>query len=130
MAYRPRGALARALYDKVRNDQYLEGYDMRLVRTVSYIQIYYELVSLCNNILIPHRHLLLAMFLLQWYTLSKPLPDKYQNRFLALERPDEITLGWLDRAKELSNNFWLQLWHFIARAFLGLFKMSQTSING
>lgn len=66
----------------------------------------------------------------QWYTLSKPLPDKYQNKFLALEKPDETTLSWLDRAKEQSNNFWLQLWHFIARALLGLFKMSQTSING
>lgn len=32
MAYRPRGTLARTLYDKIHNDQYLEGYDMRLVR--------------------------------------------------------------------------------------------------
>lgn len=32
MAYRPRGTLARTLYDKVHNDQYLEGYDMSLVR--------------------------------------------------------------------------------------------------
>lgn len=31
MAYRPRGTLARALYDKIRNDNYLDGYDMRLV---------------------------------------------------------------------------------------------------
>lgn len=31
MAYRPRGTLARALYDKIHNDQYLEGYDMNLV---------------------------------------------------------------------------------------------------
>lgn len=34
MAYRPRGTLARALYDKIHNDQYLEGYDMSLVRQV------------------------------------------------------------------------------------------------
>lgn len=32
MTYRPRGTLARTLYDKIHNDQYLEGYDMRLVR--------------------------------------------------------------------------------------------------
>lgn len=32
MSYRPRGTLARTLYDKIHNDQYLEGYDMRLVR--------------------------------------------------------------------------------------------------
>lgn len=31
MAYRPRGTLARTLYDKIHNDQYLEGYDMKLV---------------------------------------------------------------------------------------------------
>lgn len=31
MTYRPRGTLARTLYDKIHNDQYLEGYDMRLV---------------------------------------------------------------------------------------------------
>lgn len=31
MAYRPRGTLARTLYDKIHNDQHLEGYDMKLV---------------------------------------------------------------------------------------------------
>lgn len=31
MAYRPRGTLARTLYNKIHNDQYLEGYDMKLV---------------------------------------------------------------------------------------------------
>lgn len=31
MSYRPRGTLARTLYDKIHNDQYVEGYDMRLV---------------------------------------------------------------------------------------------------
>lgn len=34
MSYRPRGTLARTLYDKIHNDQYLEGYDMRLVRII------------------------------------------------------------------------------------------------
>lgn len=31
MSYRPRGILARAVYEKVHNDQYLDGYDMQLV---------------------------------------------------------------------------------------------------
>lgn len=31
MSYRPRGVLARAVYEKVHNDQYLDGYDMQLV---------------------------------------------------------------------------------------------------
>lgn len=31
MSYKPRGILARAVYDKVHNDQYLDGYDMQLV---------------------------------------------------------------------------------------------------
>lgn len=65
----------------------------------------------------------------QWYTLSKPLPEHYQKKFLPLEKPDEATLHWLDQAKELSSNLWLQLWHLVARTFLGFF-MTQTSING
>lgn len=40
MSYRPRGTLARTLYDKIHNDQYLEGYDMRLVRILS-VSIFY-----------------------------------------------------------------------------------------
>lgn len=67
--------------------------------------------------------------ILQWYTLSKPLPEPYQKKFLPLEKPDEATLHWLDQAKELSSNLWLQLWHLVARTFLGFF-MTQTSING
>lgn len=34
MTYRPRGVFARALYDKVNNDRYIEGYDMKLVSVV------------------------------------------------------------------------------------------------
>lgn len=67
--------------------------------------------------------------LYQWYTLAKALPEKYQLKFLPLERPDEATLNWLERAKELSSNLWLQLWHLVARTFLSFF-MTQTSING
>lgn len=35
MSYRPRGILARAVYEKVHNDQYLDGYDMQLVSVYS-----------------------------------------------------------------------------------------------
>ncbi|XP_031620489.1 methyltransferase-like protein 9 [Contarinia nasturtii] len=94
MTYRPRGTLARTLYDKIHNDQYLEGYDMRL-----------------------------------WYTLTTRLPERFQKKFLALEQPDETTLHWLNRARKLSSNLWLQLWHLFARTFLSFF-MTQTSING
>lgn len=38
MAYRPRGTLARTLYNKIHNDQYLEGYDMRLVREFTHFR--------------------------------------------------------------------------------------------
>lgn len=34
MAYKPRGAIARAVYEKVHNDQYLDGYDMKLVSLI------------------------------------------------------------------------------------------------
>lgn len=92
--YRPRGALARALYEKVHNDRYLDEYDTTL-----------------------------------WYTLSTSLSEKFQSKFLSLEAPDEITLDWLEKARVLSGNLWLQLWHVVAKLFLGLF-MNQTDING
>lgn len=31
MSYKPRGVLARTVYEKVHNDQYLDGFDMKLV---------------------------------------------------------------------------------------------------
>lgn len=43
--------------------------------------------------------------------------------------PDELTLNWLEKAKTLSSNLWLQLYHTIAKTFLKLF-MSQTDVNG
>lgn len=55
--------------------------------------------------------------------------ERFQTKFIALEQPDEITLFWLDEAKHLSANFWLQLWHIVARLFLTSF-MSQTDVNG
>ena len=65
----------------------------------------------------------------QWYRLPKPLPERFQDKFIPLEEPDEITLGWIEKAKVLSANLWLQLWHIVARLFLGLF-MTQTDVNG
>lgn len=63
------------------------------------------------------------------YTLSQTLPDRYQMKFLALEQPDKTTLHWMDQAKELSSNIWLQLWRLVARWFLSFF-LTQTSIDG
>uniref|UniRef100_A0A1L8DCG4 Putative methyltransferase-like protein 9 n=1 Tax=Nyssomyia neivai TaxID=330878 RepID=A0A1L8DCG4_9DIPT len=92
--YRPKGALARAVYDKVHNDQYLEGYDMKL-----------------------------------WYEMPKPLHKRFQTKFIAFKEPDIITMDWLDKAKFKSSNLWLQVWHIVARLFLGIF-MTQTDVNG
>lgn len=117
MAYRPRGTLARTLFNKIHNDQYLDGYDMKLVS---------PLMPAALPVAQTHQPLQLS---LQWYTLSKPLPGQYQSKFLPLEKPDDITLNWLEQAKQLSGNLWLQLWHLTARLFLGFF-MTQTSING
>lgn len=94
MSYRPRGALARALYDKLHSDDFINSYDMR-----------------------------------QWYELSRLLPAKYQNKFVKIEEPDPTTLQWIHEAKEMSGRFWLQIWHLVARMFLGCF-MTQTSVNG
>ncbi|KAG4078524.1 hypothetical protein HA402_009236 [Bradysia odoriphaga] len=94
MTYRPRGVFARALYDKVNNDQYLERYDMKL-----------------------------------WYRLPTELPERFQSKFVQLEEPDDITKVWLDKAKVLSANLWLQIWHIVARLFLATF-MTQTDVNG
>lgn len=46
--YRPRGALARTLYEKVHNDQYLEGYDMKLVIYYFFFFVLFSLVNLNN----------------------------------------------------------------------------------
>lgn len=61
--------------------------------------------------------------------MSKELPVRYQSRFVAFEQPDETTLHWLDRAKTMSENLWLQLYHIFARFFLSMF-MTQTDVNG
>lgn len=64
-----------------------------------------------------------------WYRTNQPLPQCFQEKFVPLERPDDITVTWLEKAKHLSANIWLQLWHTIARVFLGFF-MTQTDVNG
>ncbi|XP_060659186.1 protein-L-histidine N-pros-methyltransferase [Drosophila nasuta] len=65
----------------------------------------------------------------QWYTLNGDLPQRFQSKFLALNRPDPTTLRWLERAKMLSSNIWMHLWHALARSVLQFF-MTQTDING
>ncbi|XP_053695725.1 protein-L-histidine N-pros-methyltransferase [Sabethes cyaneus] len=63
-----------------------------------------------------------------WYSLSKP-PEKYADRFIDMRQPDEITLSWLERSKEISSKLLLQLWHLLAKAILSVF-MTQTDVNG
>ncbi|XP_055917457.1 protein-L-histidine N-pros-methyltransferase [Eupeodes corollae] len=92
--HRPRGTLARAIFEKVHNDQYLDEFDTRL-----------------------------------WYRLVHKLPDNFQSKFVPLDQPDDITVDWLEKAKELSANIWIQLWHTLARTILQFF-MTQTDING
>lgn len=69
------------------------------------------------------------MIISQWYKLSQILPEKYQSKFISLEEPDDITLSWLEKAKQTSANLWLQIWHILARFFLGFF-LTQTDVNG
>lgn len=92
--HRPRGTLARAIFEKVHNDQYLDEYDTRL-----------------------------------WYRLVHKLPEHFQSKFVPLDQPDDTTVNWLEKAKELSANIWIQLWHTLARTILQFF-MTQTDING
>lgn len=65
----------------------------------------------------------------QWYTLNCELPQRFQSKFVALKRPDTTTIRWLERAKMLSSNIWMHLWHALARSVLQFF-MTQTDING
>ncbi|EDW01902.1 protein-L-histidine N-pros-methyltransferase [Drosophila grimshawi] len=93
--YRPRGTLARVIYAKFHNDNFLENIDTQ-----------------------------------QWYSLNcSELPERFQSKFVALKQPDTITIKWLERAKMLSSNIWLHLWHALARSVLQFF-MTQTDING
>lgn len=122
MTYRPRGVFARALYDKVNNDQYIEGYDMKLVNFVD------DKINKKSKQM-EQKKCSIVITVLQWYKLPKELPEKYQSKFVQLEAPDEITKHWLDQAKVLSANLWLQIWHIVARLFLATF-MTQTDVNG
>ncbi|XP_044735024.1 protein-L-histidine N-pros-methyltransferase [Chrysoperla carnea] len=92
--YRPRGALARALYQKQISDEQLRNFDKN-----------------------------------QWYKCNlNGLPNELTKRFLPLSL-DEDTNQFLIQSEEKSEWILTQLWHTIAKAFLGWF-MTQTSING
>jgi hypothetical protein len=56
------------------------------------------------------------------------MPDSIRERFLRLEVDKETEL-FLDQSCHKSDWIFTQLWHSIAKAFLGWF-MTQTSING
>ncbi|KAL1517786.1 hypothetical protein ABEB36_001509 [Hypothenemus hampei] len=92
---RPRGSLARALHDKVLQDQYLRQIDKN-----------------------------------EWYQCDLGLvPDvDLRNKFLQLD-PDQETIEFLEESEKKSDWILTQVWHMLAKMFLGWF-MTQTSING
>lgn len=61
--------------------------------------------------------------------MPKPLHKRFQTKFVDFKEPDSITMEWLDKAKFKSSNLWVQVWHIVARLFLGIF-MTQTDVNG
>ncbi|XP_047347676.1 protein-L-histidine N-pros-methyltransferase [Vespa velutina] len=99
--YRPRGSLARVLYDKQRADERLEAYDKRQWYTVDTSKIRDDLLKL-------------------WVPLGAgPCRDQ----------PDKATEIFLMRSTERSDSLPLQAWHSLARSALSWF-ISRTSING
>ncbi|KAI4499981.1 hypothetical protein M0802_004851 [Mischocyttarus mexicanus] len=99
--YRPRGSLARILYDKQRADERLDAYDKRQWYTVDSSKIRDDLLKL-------------------WVPLGAgPCRDQ----------PDEATEIFLMRSTERSESLPLQAWHSLARSALSWF-ISRTSING
>lgn len=96
---RPRGLLAQALFKKLKNDSYLDELDYT-----------------------------------QWYSIEfsndeDQLSTKYKSKFLDLVGPDEITMNWMETAKQKSHKLCNQLWHFYARLLFSFF-LSQTDLNG
>uniref|UniRef100_A0A1Y1KNU0 Methyltransferase-like protein 9 n=1 Tax=Photinus pyralis TaxID=7054 RepID=A0A1Y1KNU0_PHOPY len=93
-SYRPRGSLARALYEKQMSDNYLDAFDKSL-----------------------------------WYQCDlRQLPQDIAESFVQMH-PDSDTLSFLQKAEDKSDWILTQIWHSLAKAFLGWF-MTQTSING
>jgi hypothetical protein len=67
--------------------------------------------------------------LFQWYQCdTSSVPHSIRQRFLHLGVDKETEL-FLDQSCHKSGWIFTQLWHSIAKAFLGWF-MTQTSING
>lgn len=65
----------------------------------------------------------------QWYNVKlEKLPKALASKFVQLD-PDEDTQNFIRYSEEKSDWIFTQIWHSIAKAFLGWF-MSQTSING
>lgn len=65
----------------------------------------------------------------QWYRVKlERLPESLAASFVQLD-PDEDTQHFIRQSEEKSEWIYTQIWHSIAKAFLGWF-MTQTSING
>ncbi|CAH1155318.1 unnamed protein product [Phaedon cochleariae] len=65
----------------------------------------------------------------EWYKCDlTEMPDTLASKFVQLE-VDQDTLDFLDQSERKSDWIPTQIWHTLAKAFLGWF-MTQTSING
>lgn len=53
---------------------------------------------------------------------------RYKSKFIEMS-VDEATQKWLDEARDTSSRLWTQIYHVLARLFLGFF-LTQTDLNG
>jgi hypothetical protein len=80
-----------------------------------------------NNRQLQNNNPYLSLF--QWYQCdTSGIPGSIRDRFLPLGVDKETEL-FLDQSSHKSDWIFTQLWHSIAKAFLGWF-LTQTSING
>ncbi|XP_075160919.1 protein-L-histidine N-pros-methyltransferase isoform X1 [Haematobia irritans] len=64
-----------------------------------------------------------------WYSVNTDPQFAYRTTFVPFEQPDDVTMEWLEHAKNSSTNIYKHIWHALARQFLQFF-MTQTDING
>lgn len=95
----PKGFLARVLQEKMNNDTFLSELDYT-----------------------------------KWYSINLKnskfhICTKYQETFIDLHGPDNITSEWIENTRRNSQKLCKQLWHFFAKIVLSL-CLSQTDLNG
>ncbi|XP_075978914.1 protein-L-histidine N-pros-methyltransferase isoform X4 [Anticarsia gemmatalis] len=132
--YRPRSALARALYEKQHNDRYLQELDQNEYTIENNKDCYcitdatfLNLVS--NKKKRKEKDRQLDLLLSKWYRVNKDrLSPDLVRKFVQLY-PDEETKEFLSSSIEKSSWVWTQCWYLIAKAVLRHF-WSVTDING